>query len=296
MVSLDTHDVHLHCVGTGTPTVVFEADLDQYGSLSWDSVQGEMREFTRACSYDRAGIMWSEPGPRPRDGAMIAQELAAILDAAGEKGPYVMVGHAFGGAYVRIFAGQNPEDVCGMVLVDSSHPDMLTRFAELGVQKEIPEERIRPLIWLLSHLGMPSRFKAPHYGSVSEYVYFAQQAYLPKSSMAWYDESVASPTTLAQSGLVKDLNDIRLIVLASARPTSVQVGNQNVQDYWRELQQELTELSENSELVELPDAGHYIQYERPEAVIEAIQAVVQQCLATQARIRWVSLCATHPMG
>jgi pimeloyl-ACP methyl ester carboxylesterase len=159
MVSLKTHNIHLHCVGTGNPTVVFESDLDQYGSLSWDSVQGEIGKFTRACSYDRAGIMWSEPGPLPRDGEMIARELGAVLDAAGEDGPYILVGHAFGGAYVRIFAGQNPDAVCGMVLVESSHPEMLTRFEEYGVVSEIPDKKIRPLILLLSHLGMPSRFK-----------------------------------------------------------------------------------------------------------------------------------------
>ena len=52
MVSLETHNIHLHCMGSGSPTVVFEADLDQYGSLSWNSVQGEIGKFTRACSYD----------------------------------------------------------------------------------------------------------------------------------------------------------------------------------------------------------------------------------------------------
>jgi pimeloyl-ACP methyl ester carboxylesterase len=139
MISLETHNIHLHCVGAGSPTVVFEADLDQYGSLSWVSVQDEIGESTRACSYERAGILWSEPGPRPRDGEMIASELGTVLDAAGEDGPYVLVGHAFGGAYVRIFAGQNPDDVCGMVLVESSHPEMLTRFAKLGVEQEIPD-------------------------------------------------------------------------------------------------------------------------------------------------------------
>ena len=87
MVSLGTHDLHLNCVGVGNPTVVFEADLDQYGSSSWDLVQGEIGNYTRACRYDRAGILWSEPGPRPRDGERIADELGAVLDAAGEEGP-----------------------------------------------------------------------------------------------------------------------------------------------------------------------------------------------------------------
>ena len=157
MVSLGTHDLHLHCVGSGSPTVVFEADLDQLGSLSWSLVQSEVGEFTRTCSYDRAGIMWSEPGPRPRDGETIASELGTVLDAAGEDAPLVMVGHALGGAYVRTFAGRNPDKVCGMVLVDSSHPDQVARFAAMGIEQQIPPEQIRPLILFLSHVGKPGR-------------------------------------------------------------------------------------------------------------------------------------------
>jgi pimeloyl-ACP methyl ester carboxylesterase len=273
MVSLDTHDIHLYCVGAGSPTVVFEADLDQYGSLSWDSVQGEVGTFTRACSYDRAGIMWSGPGPLPRDGEMIASELGTVLDRAGEDGPYVLVGHAFGGAYVRIFAGQNPDDVCGMVLVDSSHPEMLTHFAEYGLEKEIPSKQIRPLILLLSHLGMPGRFKGNVY-NLSPDVYDPTQAFLPESSMAWFDETVEAPNTLAQAGQYEYLGDMPLIVLAAAK------SSQDLQAVWLELQQELTLLSENSEYRALQEAGHYIQFDQPQEVVEAVREVVQRCAET----------------
>ncbi|MEJ2709882.1 MAG: alpha/beta hydrolase, partial [Anaerolineales bacterium] len=180
MVSVNNHDIHLHCVGVGTPLVVFESDLDQYGSLSWNSVQGEIGELTRACSYDRAGIMWSEPGPRPRDGATIAAELKTVLENAAEQGPYILVAHAFGGAYARIFAGQNPDDVCGMVLVESSHPEMFARFEQYGVEPEIPDKQIRPLILFLSHLGSPGRYKGNVYDLPPE-IYDPIQAFLPES-------------------------------------------------------------------------------------------------------------------
>jgi pimeloyl-ACP methyl ester carboxylesterase len=278
MVNLGTHNIHLYCVGTGTPTVVFEADLDQYGSLTWNSVQSEIGRFTRACSYDRAGIMWSEPGPRPRDGETIAGELAAVLDAAGEDGPYVLVGHAFGGAYVRIFAGQNPDAVCGMVLLDSSHPEMFTRFAEFGIEQEIPDKRIRPLILLLSHLGMPGRFKGNLYNLPAD-VYDPTQAFLPQSSMAWFDESVEAPNTLAQAGQYEHLGNFPLIVLAAAR-SSQDLQKEYLQKEWLELQQELTLLSENSEFRALQKAGHYIQFDQPQEVIEAVRDVVQRCTET----------------
>jgi pimeloyl-ACP methyl ester carboxylesterase len=226
--------------------------------------------------------MWSEQGPRPRDGKMIASELGAVLDAAGEHGPFVLVGHALGGAYARIFVGQNPDVVCGMVLVDSSHPDQLARFTKIGLEKEIPNKQIRPLISLMSHLGIPGRFKGPRY-SLPTRVYDAEQAFLPESSMGWFDESVESPNTLMQAGYYKDLGEIPLIVLASARPSSIQTEGRDAQDTWLKLQQELTLLSKKSEIKLLEGSGHYIQYDQPEAVIEAVYQVVQRCLAVQTR-------------
>jgi pimeloyl-ACP methyl ester carboxylesterase len=276
MVSLDTHDIHLNCVGTGSPTVVFEADLDQYGSLSWVPVQERIGELTRACSYDRGGILWSKPGPRPRDGETIARELSTVLDVAGEEGPYVLVGHAFGGAYIRIFAGQYPDDVCGMVLVESSHPQMLTRFAEYGVVPEIPDRNARPLILLLSHLGMPGRNKGNIYNLPLE-IYDPVQAFLPESSMTWFDEKVESPNTLAQAGHYGYLGDWPLIVLATSGP-SPSLGDlgQKLDDLWLEMQRELLLLSENSEFRSY-EIGHYPQLQSPELVIEAIQDVLGRC-------------------
>jgi pimeloyl-ACP methyl ester carboxylesterase len=276
MVSLDTHNIHLNCVGSGSPTVVFEADLDQYGSLSWVPVQERIGELTRACSYDRAGILWSEPGPLPRDGETIASELSAVLDAAGEEGPYILIGHAFGGAYVRIFAGQYPDDVCGMVLLESSHPEMLARFSKYGVKPEIPDRNIRPLIRFLSHLGSPGRYKGNIYNLPPE-IYDPVQAFLPESSMTWFDEKVESPNTLAQAGQYEYLGNWPLIVLATSGP-SPSLGDlgQQLDDLWIELQRELLLLSENSEFRSY-EIGHYPQLQSPELVIEAIQDVLGRC-------------------
>ena len=276
MVSIGTHDIHVNCVGSGSPTVVFEADLDQYGSLSWTLVQERIGELTRACSYDRAGILWSEPGPLPRDGKIIARELSTVLDTAGEEGPYILVGHAFGGAFIRIFAGQNPEDVCGMVLIESSHPEMLTRFSEYGVVPEIPDRNIRPLILFLSLLGSPGRYKGNVYDLPPE-IYDPVQAFLPESSMTWFDEKVESPNTLAQAGHYEYLGDWPLIVLATSRP-SPSLGDlgQKLDDLWLEMQRELLSLSENSE-IRIYEGGHYPQLQNPDMVIEAIQDVLGRC-------------------
>jgi pimeloyl-ACP methyl ester carboxylesterase len=272
MITVDDHAIHLYCVGEGTPTVVFESDLDQYGSLSWMPVQEEVGKLTRACSYDRAGIMWSESGPRPRDGETIAAELKAVLDTAGEEGPYVLVGHAFGGAYIRIFAGRYPDDVSGMVLVESSHPEMLTRYEEYGVVPEIPDKTIRPLILLLSHLGIPDRYQSNPYNLPPE-INDPLQAFLPESSMAWFDEKVESPNTLAQSGQYEYLGDFPLIVIVSGTASRVENG-QKLQDVWEELQEELLLLSKNSDMI-VAETGHYPQLQNPELVIDAIQKVLE---------------------
>lgn len=272
MVTINSHAIHLNCIGSGSPTVVFESDLDQYGSLIWLHVQEEIGKSTRACSYDRAGILWSEPGPLPRDGETIATELKTVLETAGEQGPYLLVGHAMGGAYIRIFAGQYPDDIYGMVLLESSHPDMLTRL-EGSLDSEIPDNTIRPLILLLSHLGSPGRYKSNPYHLPSE-INDPVQAFLPESSMAWFDETVESATSLAQAGQYDYLGDFPLIVIASARPSYIENG-QELHEAWLGLQEELLLLSDNSVMI-AEEVGHYPQIQSPNLVIGAIQDILEE--------------------
>jgi pimeloyl-ACP methyl ester carboxylesterase len=271
----------LNCIGSGSPTVLLEADLDQLGSLSWAMVQPELGELTRVCSYDRAGILWSQAGPRPRDGKTVAAELMDLLQAAGEEGPYLLVGHAMGGAYARIFAGNHPESVCGLVLLDSSHPDQIQRFSEIGIRQEIPQQKLRPFIFLLSYLGAPGRYKGLQYTMPLE-VYKTEQAYLPESSMAWFDEAAEGPNTLAQAGEIRSLGDLPLVVLASARPAPISgTPDQEPQKLWLDLQEDLTSISTRSELRSLEDAGHYIQFDQPGEVTQAVKDLFPHCLEVQ---------------
>jgi pimeloyl-ACP methyl ester carboxylesterase len=95
--------MHIHVTGEGTPTVVFESGMGA-SCLSWTLVQPQVAQFTRAVSYDRAGHGWSDPACEPRTAQQIAQELHTLLDATGVPGPYVLVGHSFGGYVNRAFA------------------------------------------------------------------------------------------------------------------------------------------------------------------------------------------------
>jgi pimeloyl-ACP methyl ester carboxylesterase len=119
LVDLGGHQLHVHCSGNGKPTVVVENGLGDF-SFDWALVQTEVARYTRICTYDRAGYAWSDPGPKPRTFAQINLELHDALQKIGEKGPFVLVGHSYGGPVMINFAAVYPQDAAGMVLVDSA--------------------------------------------------------------------------------------------------------------------------------------------------------------------------------
>ena len=121
----DGAKLNVTCLGTGSPTVVFESGWSDWAP-AWAVVQPRVATFTRACSYDRAGSGFSEPGPIPRTTERIATELHTALKNGGIAGPYVLVGSAFGGDHVRAFADLFPKDVAGLVMVDGDASDVDT--------------------------------------------------------------------------------------------------------------------------------------------------------------------------
>ena len=122
LVDVGTHRLHLHCIGEGSPTVIFDAALGA-SSLSWSLVHPEIARVTRACVYDRAGFGWSDGGPMPRVAGRIANELHQLLQKAEVPGPYILVGHSFGGLVMRLFASRHAEDVAGIVLIEPAIPE-----------------------------------------------------------------------------------------------------------------------------------------------------------------------------
>ena len=116
MVDVGGHRLHIDCVGQGSPTVVLDAALGNM-SAQWVWVQRDVSDTTRVCAYDRAGMGWSEMGPEPRDAKQISSELHALLKGAGIEGPYVPVGHSFGGLYMQTYAARYPDEVAGAALM-----------------------------------------------------------------------------------------------------------------------------------------------------------------------------------
>jgi pimeloyl-ACP methyl ester carboxylesterase len=120
-VDVGEYSLHLDCVGTGRPTVVLESGLGGSSTL-WSRIATDVSRTTRVCAYDHAGQGWSDSTESPRDALAIATDLRSLLDAAGETGPYVLVGHSVGGSYAMTFASEHPTAVAGMVLLDATSP------------------------------------------------------------------------------------------------------------------------------------------------------------------------------
>ena len=138
------YKLHLNCTGDNGPVVVFDSGLGN-NSLEWALVQSEIAKSNRACSYDRAGYTWSDESPLERTSQNIVEELRNLLKNAEIPGPYILVGHSFGGFNVLLYANKYPEEVAGVVLVDSSHEDLLKKTLQ-------PKPHPRTTIFL-SHIG-----------------------------------------------------------------------------------------------------------------------------------------------
>jgi pimeloyl-ACP methyl ester carboxylesterase len=135
LVDIGGHRLHIWCTGSGTPAAILDSGLG--GSfVDWSYVQPDIARFTTVCSYDRAGMGYSDPGPFPRTSEQIADELAVLLDRAHIPGPVVLAGASLGGFNVRVLASTRPERVAGLVLVDASHE---TQSAEIpGIARFVP--------------------------------------------------------------------------------------------------------------------------------------------------------------
>jgi pimeloyl-ACP methyl ester carboxylesterase len=121
MIDVGGHRLYMECTGTGGPAVILQAGLGA-SSASWAGIAPAVSATTTVCAYDRAGHGLSDEAG-PQDGIALATDLHTLLERAGVAGPYVIVGHSSGGAYVRVYAARYPDEVAGMVLLDSQPDD-----------------------------------------------------------------------------------------------------------------------------------------------------------------------------
>ncbi|HET6204156.1 MAG TPA: alpha/beta hydrolase [Planctomycetota bacterium] len=306
LVDVDGRRMHLHALGEGSPVVVFEAGAGAC-SLDWALVQPEVARFTATCSYDRAGFAWSEPGPTPRTGERISEELHALLRAAAVSPPYVLVGHSFGGIYVRIFREEFPAEVVGMVLVDSSHEDMQMLVGRMGGKVHLVRPRgYSDAEWERLFEPDPDEGKGPE---------SARAAPAPETRNAFPDPEEKLPPEVrrlrawarsrpgyrnvdfdtreqmrvdlgrvfeSRGGRSHPLGDLPLVILTRGGrkdPPDPDVTPEQARalDLDRErLQQDLAGLSRIGRQVRAEASGHEIHWDEPDLVIRSVREVVEE--------------------
>ncbi len=278
LVDVNGNLMHIYCTGEGSPTVLLDSDIGGW-SIHWTLVQARVSEFTRVCSYDRAGYGWSEAGPEPRTLGEIALELHLLLRNAGEEGPFVLVGHGLMGPAARLYTHNFSDDVAGMVLLDSYTADQfdglvadlawrLDAMQVAGLVAPIGTVRLADLVWhyderLLQGAALPDpqaevfragTYKADYWRTLhGEYTFLSESA--------------------DQMRQVGDLGDRPLVVLSAInRPESAWPD----EDAHRDAQQALVELSTDGEWVVSETGRHFIQVDNPVLVTVAIQNVVDK--------------------
>lgn len=290
LIDVGGHQLHLWCTGSGTPTVVLESGLGGF-SHDWSHLQPDISTQTRVCSYDRVGYGWSDGTDAPLSSAEVATDLRALLAGAGEEGPFLVVGHSLGGLHVRSFAGQYPDEIAGIVLVDSSHENQARLLTMLDPLDDATLSGLRTCD-RISPFGLP-RLLGVHGQAIPDSLDVS-----PEIRQAWesrLNQTRFCATIIAELEAIEaDINQpvppaglggIPLIVLSSDTGASIEDGidvdgvtEEDLAEATRVmagLQRQLAALSTNSTHLVIQDAGHYIHWDDPEAVTSAINDVIE---------------------
>ncbi|QGN34453.1 alpha/beta fold hydrolase [Microlunatus sp. Gsoil 973] len=239
LIDVGGHRLHLHCTGSGSPTVLLEPGGGAGSSdLGW--IAPAVARDTTVCVYDRAGRGWSDAADGPQDGAHIAADLHTLLNRAHVPGPYVLAGHSFGGLYVQSFAAQFPDQVAGMVLLDSTAPKPVRAFQTNSGTYDVIR-RGSALVSALAHLGLGRLIAQGSYDTLPPRSRDEARANssTAKHLDSFFEEFLGyADASMQQASALTDLNGKPLIVLTADE------GNNDNQ--WQSKQNQLATLSTNS--------------------------------------------------
>lgn len=281
MIDIGGCRLHVHIEGKGTPTVVFESGAGGIG-LHWELVRPAIAKMTRVVTYDRAGLGWSDPSPKPRRADVMAEELHALLKNANIEDPLILVGHSLGGVVARQFAAKYPNEVAGLVMVDSAHEQQVKHFPEALVKTANSMKGMMGVMKSMSKLGI--------FALKSDLVQIGDNGKLAKGLVAKMQGVMASSNSHAEAMIaesesvfaaetqpISTLGNLPLIVIRhgqfdeNAIPTSL--GQQVRDDYevaWQTIQAEIMSLSTRGRLIVAERSGHNIMFDQPEIVIDSI--------------------------
>ncbi len=289
MFSVDGLEMHLDCRGQGEPVVILESGL-MSGSSSWGLVHDALSETTRVCAYDRSGMDWSAISDQPIDAVVVSRRLHTLLSAAGIEGEQILLGMSAGGVFVREYYQRYPENIVGMVLVDSSHEQQGDRLPEIGDPSQM--STILSLCSWLQPIGVIRVF--------SLLDAFFDQLHLPPEMAALaranaYQSHRCGAMLLETQGFQREvsdsqppvsLGDLPLVVISQGKaPEANETFGMTLADaqemavIWDQLQNELTALSTVGLRYIAHQSGHVIQMEQPQIVIDKVTELVSRLRA-----------------
>lgn len=282
-VDVGGYRLHISCIGDGSPTVVLDAGQGGF-SLDWSLIQPELATTTRVCAYDRAGYGWSDPSPQPRTPRQIAEELHTLLGNAGIEGPYVLVGHSAGGKHVRLYATRHPQDVAGMVLVDARTEYVdANRSPEALAAEHKQQRRFQRTICVAARIGLVR----PFWAALWPKVWPATQNLSAETRAeigVLQARSQQIKTVLSEDAfLTQDNSQLNSAAPLGNVPLIVLAAGQSVEQdtLWQDAQEQLARDSSNAKLTIASGSGHYIHWEQPTLVVDAIRQVVEAARANQ---------------
>jgi len=224
LIDVGDHRLHLHCTGSGSPTVVLQPGGGDFSAvMAW--IAPAVTSQTRVCVYDRAGRGWSEPAESPQDATQIAADLHTLLQRGNVPGPYVLAGHSFGGLYILTYADRYPDEVAGMVLVDSTNPateaDPEKATAYDGGAYDAATDRLAALGAAAARVGLVRLVGSFGYGELPAQSRDEVRAKTATADYAggWIDEFVQANASGAEAAMLTDFGDKPLVVLTAGAQT-----------------------------------------------------------------------------
>lgn len=265
--SVGDHRLHIDCRGHGQPTVVLLNGLGEF-SASWARIRDGVATTTRVCAYDRAGQGWSDDLARPQDGIGAAADLHALLAAAGETGPFVLAGHSIGGPHAMTYTAQYPDEVAGMVLLDSTSPRQFDVIPAYRAQYAMMR-RAYGVMPTLARLGLGVLLTGSHLPTDDAAPVDAMSA-TPRAARNASDDVSMLPVLFHQARALTTLGDRPLVVLTSAE-------NARETEGWTEAQEQLAALSSDAVRREAATshAGIVEDQDGAAASVQAIASVVR---------------------
>jgi len=297
--------LNFYCMGSGSPTVVFDSGWEDWAP-AWAVVQPQVAKWTRACSYDRAGAGFSGAGPMPRTSVRIADELHSALHNAGIKGPYILVGHAFGGDPARTFADRYTTEIAGLVLVEADPSDVEPKAMQDDDHRGEARNLVRlrecrdaiaagnPLPLLPPRPGQPHRTCAQQFFRGLPEAEWSPELngkllHIAQTKVAMYDAYISEMEEMPSDEAwlqqhVRSLGSRPVRVLTTGNHGIGHLPARNAQDpthieYERQIakaEARWLTLSSNAKQIFPSHSSEYVQFDEPKVVIDAIRDVYRQ--------------------